>query len=96
MQVQVKYFATFCLETDFVQQEEINLKPNATVRDLINRLSDKYGLGFKKRLFTKEGSLDSISWIILNNKRLKKVKELELILEPGDIVSFTPPRLVGG
>ncbi|ADL12996.1 MoaD/ThiS family protein [Acetohalobium arabaticum] len=96
MQVQVKYFATFCLETDFIQQEEIKLKSGATVKDLITRLSDRYGIGFKKRLFTKEGSLDSVSWIILNDKRLKKVKELELVLKSGDTISFSPPRLVGG
>lgn len=96
MRVQVKYFATFCLETDFVQQEEISVQNKITVRQLIERLVKKYGDSFRERVFTEEDKLDPVSWVVVNGRRLKEVEELSINLNSGDIVSFSPPQLVGG
>ncbi|MCK8826804.1 MoaD/ThiS family protein [Natroniella acetigena] len=96
MTVTVKYFATFCLETNFTQQEELTLEENTTVIELIQLLTDKYGTGFEKRLFTAEKELNPLCWIIVNQQRLKKKNELNLKLNPEDTISFSPPMIMGG
>ncbi|MCK8816874.1 MoaD/ThiS family protein [Natroniella sulfidigena] len=96
MTITVKYFATFCLETNFTQQEELTIEEDTTVIELIELLTARYGTGFEKRLFTAEKELDPLCWIIVNQQRLKEKNDFQLKLNPGDTISFSPPMLMGG
>lgn len=94
MRVAVKFFTTL-REMTGKSEETVSLPENASMEDLLRRLSDKYGRKFEDYVFEKGGSetsqnlqflIDGQSTATMDGKRTR--------LPPGCVVAIIPP--VGG
>ncbi|MHA1615972.1 MAG: MoaD/ThiS family protein [Candidatus Njordarchaeales archaeon] len=89
MQVKVRYFAYLRQLTNEVKEEEISLPDDATIRDLLNVLVEKYGEKLEKVLFesSQRKTLSENIIVLINGQ---SVNDLGTKLKNGDIVSIMP------
>jgi MoaD family protein len=72
----------------------LNLRRNATIKDLIQFLIEKYGKKFEDAIKNPDGDLNPIITILVNGWQIDFIGGIETKLSDGDIISFIPP--VGG
>jgi len=84
MRVKVRYFLP-CSERTVRSDEEIELEEGSSLRDLIQEIHRRYGIG----------DLISSSFITVNGKGAPQLSGLDTKLRPGDVICFMPP-LSGG
>jgi len=89
LQVKVRYFAYLRQLTNEVKEEEISLPDDATIRDLLNVLVEKYGEKLEKVLFesSQRKTLSENIIVLINGQ---SVNDLGTKLKNGDIVSIMP------
>jgi len=73
------------------REEEIELKEEASIADLLNVLSEKYGDAFKKAVYEPKGTDVKSNYIItVNGYLLNQLKGIVTKLKHGDHVTLLP------
>ena len=93
--VSLKYYLLFYIAAGNKKEEQLEIAVGSTLGQLLEMLSLKYGEEFSQRLWGDEGELLRTAWILKNGKRLDK-KQVETIIDDGDVFIITTPMLVGG
>ena len=93
MEVEVRYY-TMLREITENRFEKITLKPNSSVKDLINYLVEKYGEKFDSYIFNSNKRFNRNISLILNGVNIQNLQGFNTLLDKNDIISFLPP--VGG
>ena len=90
--VSVRYLVQFSIITG-KKQEYVAIVEGATLNDLLNQLTEKYGPALKKELFdTKTGEVKRHVLILINGRSMDQYKDrLATTLSVGDSIIFTFP-----
>jgi MoaD family protein len=73
------------------REEEVEIVEGASVADLLNVLSEKYGAPFKQAVYEKRGADVKSNYIItVNGYLLNQLKGLETKLKNNDHVTLLP------
>jgi MoaD family protein len=73
------------------REEKVEIDEGASVADLLNVLSEKYGAPFKKAVYEKSGADVKSNYIItVNGYLLNQLKGLETRLKNNDHVTLLP------
>jgi molybdopterin converting factor small subunit len=69
---------------------EIDISDGATLRDLFNKLAEKYGNGFREVVIdSKTGNLQRRIMVIVNDRLASNMNGLETKLSGGDTVAIS-------
>lgn len=91
MKTKVEYIGHIKGITQNKREEEIQMKDDATITDLLVLLSRKYGEPFKKAIYEPRGTDVKPNYIItVNGYLLNQLKGLETRLKNGDNVTILP------
>ena len=91
MKVTVEYLGYIKQTLNLTQAEAIELKTEATTRDLLARLAEKHGEPFKKAVFDpKETTLKPYHILAVNGLMISLLNGLDTKLKDGDRVSVMP------
>jgi len=83
-------YAGFITEITGKRQEEVEVPPNTTLRELLNRLAKKYGVKFESEVYsTKEEKLRP--GIILLHNGINVKDDLSRSVDNNDFVTLMPP-----
>ncbi len=93
MRVKALYYATFRQITGR-KEEEVELKNNARVSDLLSFLFKKYGREFRESIMD-DGGLRMGVKILLNGRDVDFIDGFDTELRDGDVVHFFP-AIAGG
>jgi len=93
MKVQVKFF-TILREITGKKEEEVESSSAITVKELLTRLSKKYGVEFTDYVYNEKGGMRTRIHILINGRGIDEFQGLETKLKEGDTVAIFPP--VGG
>ncbi len=93
MKVQVKFFTTL-REVTGKKEEEVESSGTITIKELLTRLSKKYGTEFTDYIYDKKGDVRTYIQILINGRDIDVFQGLETKLKEGDAVAIFPP--VGG
>lgn len=78
------------------QEEVVEVSPGATVRELLQRLAEKYGEPFRLSVFKRNGDLRSTALICVNDCDIAQLHGFETKLESGEkisvVVGVYPPE----
>jgi len=83
--------------TDITDVEELNLavEDNSTIRDILNQLASKFGAKFEKMIYKTSSDLSKYILITVNGKHIRLIKGLATKVQADDEVSFIP-AIAGG
>lgn len=87
----VKFFATL---RNLTGEKECSLTLNATLRDLLAKLCEKYGCSLASALLV-DGGLHPDILILVNGRAIEHLDGLDTVLKDEDIISIFP-KLAGG
>lgn len=91
MKITIEYLGYIRQTLRITQPESIELKPEATTRDLLVRLADKHGEPFKKAVYDpKEATLKPYHIIAVNGLMISLLGGLDTKLKEGDRVAVMP------
>jgi sulfur-carrier protein len=91
VRVTVEYLGYIKQTLGITQPESIELKPEASTRDLLVRLADEYGEPFKKAVYDpKEAALKAYHIIAVNGLMINLLGGLDTKLKDGDRVVVMP------
>jgi MoaD family protein len=91
LKVKVEYLGHIKNITNNKREEEIETKEDATITDLLIRLSKEHGEPFKKAIYEPKGTDVKSNYIItVNGYLLNQLKGLETKLKNGDHVTLLP------
>jgi len=94
--IQIQYFGAI-REAAKKPEEEMELGPNTTVQQLLQRLVGVYGEGFRGEIFDKSGdSLRDDLMLTVNGTVLSHASAIDTHLEPGDRLALFPIFPGGG
>lgn len=91
VKVKVEYFGHIKNITNGRREEELEVKDNSTITDLLTMLTEHYGEPFKKAIYEPKGTDVKPNYIItVNGYLLNQLKGLETKLRNGDHVALLP------
>jgi MoaD family protein len=91
VEVRVEYLGHVRNIIGSVRQEEVNIRDDSSVADLLTVLSEKYGDPFQKAVYEKSGTDVKSNYIItVNGYLLNQLKGLETKLKNNDHVTLLP------
>jgi MoaD family protein len=91
LKVTVEYLGYIKQTLDLTQAESIQLKPEASTRDLLVLLAEKHGEPFKKAVYDPEdASLKPYHIIAVNGLMINLLNDLDTKLKDGDRVVVMP------
>lgn len=91
MKVKVEYLGHIRNIIGSVRDEEIEIRENSSVTDLLMVLSEKYGAPFKKAVYEPKGTDVKSNYIItINGYLLNQLNGVETKLKNGDHVALLP------
>ena len=94
MKVRVRYFAAL-REITGKREEQVELQPDSTMRDLFNSLVELHGTRFKEYVLEeKTGSPRTHLIFLINGTSINSLQGLETRLNDDSVISMMPP--VGG
>ncbi len=76
-------------------QEELVLEDGSTVEDMLKRLAEKYGPGFKEYVFDEVGSSKGYVQFLVDGKNVAALNGLKTKLHDGCQVAIIPPMRGG-
>ena len=94
LKVRVLLFATF-REVAGTSSLDVELPSGATVIDVLERLTEIFGEGFKRLLFKEGGKLGDYVRIAVNKSYLRIPEELRRTVCDGDEIAIFPPASGG-
>ena len=93
MKIQVKFFTTL-REVTGKKEEEVESSDTVTIKELLTRLSKKYGTEFTDYIYDKKGNVRTYIQVLINGRDIDVFQGLETKLKEGDTIAIFPP--VGG
>jgi MoaD family protein len=91
LKVTVEYLGYIKQTLGITQAESIELKPEASTRDLLVLLAEKHGETFKKAIYDpKDASLKPYHIIAVNGLMINLLNDLDTKLKDGDRVAVMP------
>jgi len=91
LKVTVDYLGSIKQTLELKQPEQIQLKDDTSLIDLLSMLAEKHGEPFKKSVYEpKDTDLKPYYILSLNGVMLNQLKGLETPLEDGDHLTFLP------
>ena len=91
MKVTVDYLGSIKQTLELKQPEQVQLKDDASLVDLLSILAEKHGDSFKKSVYEpKDTDLKPYYILSLNGEMLNQLKGLETPLKDGDHLTFLP------
>lgn len=91
LKIKLEYLGHIKNITSNKREEEIEIKEDVTVTDLLMRLSEKYGEPFKKAIYEPKGTDVKSNYIVtVNGYLLNQLKGLETKLKDGDHMTLLP------
>ena len=75
--VKVSYYGLILPEVSGNHEEEVPVSGEATIRDLLHLLVEKYGEGFKESLFTPDRQLQTAALIHLDGRDINELDGLD-------------------
>jgi len=93
MKARVRFFTTL-REITGKKEEEVESSSTITVKELLTRLSKKYGKEFTDYVYDEKGEVRTHIQILINGRDIDVFQGLETKLKEGDTVAIFPP--VGG
>jgi len=91
VKVKVEYLGHIRNIIGSVRDEEIEIRENSSVTDLLMVLSEKYGAPFKKAVYEPKGTDVKSNYIItVNGYLLNQLNGVETKLKNGDHVALLP------
>jgi MoaD family protein len=93
MEIEVRYY-TVLREITGNRFEKITLKPNSSVKDLLNYLVEKNGDKFDSYIYNSNRRFTRNISLILNGENIQNLQGFNTKLDNNDVISFLPP--VGG
>jgi MoaD family protein len=91
LEVKVEYIGHVKNVTQSKREEEVEMRDNARITDLLIHLSKEYGEPFKKAIYEPKGVDIKPNYIItVNGYLLNQLKGLETELKNGDRVAILP------
>lgn len=91
MEVKVRLFARL-REIAGSREVSIEVKPDATVADVIEKLSEMFGEEFRRYL--EENLKEERLYLVLNGAGLDRARASDINVKDGDILAIIPP--IGG
>ena len=92
MIVTAKAFAT--LRTIMQNETPVELSRESTIADLLGKLEAVYP-GLSGELFSAPGEINPLVNILKNGRNIQHLKNLQTILEDGDVIALFPPAAGG-
>lgn len=82
---------------DVTRIDEINfpLNDKSTIKNLLEKLTNKFGKIFEKSIFDNSGNLSKYIIIVLNGKDIRSFKGLDTTVQNNDEILFLP-AIAGG
>ena len=91
MKITVDYLGSIKQTLELKQPEQVQLKDDASLVDLLSILAEKHGDSFKKSVYEpKDTDLKPYYILSLNGVMLNQLKGLETPLKDGDHLTFLP------
>ena len=91
MKISVEYLGHIKNLTGNKRQEELTIKENATVSDLLTELAEKCGDAFKKAVYEPSATDVKANFIVtVNGYLLNQLNGVDTILKEGDHVILLP------
>ncbi len=91
MKVTVEYLGYIKQTLNLTQAEAIELKTEASTRDLLSKLAEKHGEPFKKAVYDpKDSALKPYHILAINGLMITLLNGLDTKLKDGDRVSLMP------
>ena len=91
MKVTVDYLGSIKQTLELKQPEQMHLKDDASLVDLLSMLAEKHGDAFKKSVYEPpDTDLKPYYILSLNGVMLNQLKGLETPLKDGDHLTFLP------
>ena len=90
MGIRVSFFTTL-RKTINKGTEEIEAEGDIAVKELLNRLSERYGPDFTDYVYDEEGKLHTHFQLLVNGRNIAHLQGLHTLLKSGDAVAFVPP-----
>lgn len=91
MKVKVEYLGHIKNITKNTREEELEVRDDSTITDLLNMLTKQYGEPFKKAIYEPKGTDVKPNYIItVNGYLLNQLKGLETKLKNNDRVVLLP------
>lgn len=91
MKVKVEYIGHVKNFIGNIREEEVEIKDEASIADLLMVLSEKYGELFKKAVYEKSGTDVKSNYIItVNGYLLNQLNGIKTQLKHGDHVALLP------
>ena len=91
MKITVDYLGSIKQTLELKQPEQVQLKDDASLVDLLSILAEKHGDSFKKSVYEpKDTDLKPYYILSLNGVMLNQLKGLETPLKDGDRLVFLP------
>ncbi len=87
----IKFFAFI---RDYTGSKEISIESCPTLRELLDKLSGRYGMRFREKLFAGDRLSEDII-IMINGRHIEHLDGLDTNLKDIDIISIFP-RVAGG
>jgi MoaD family protein len=94
MEVTVRYFTVLRKITQ-KRQENLEMKPNSTVEDMLTVLTGKYGESFERYVSSGKRRKGLQLVFLLNGQDVRNLDGLKTRLNNGDTVAVMPP-IAGG
>jgi molybdopterin synthase sulfur carrier subunit len=94
MEVTVRYF-TVLRKITRKRHENLEMKPNSTVEDMLMILTRKYGESFERYVSSGRGKKGLQLVFLLNGRDVRNLDGLKTRLNNGDTVAVMPP-IAGG
>ncbi|MFQ6081283.1 MAG: ubiquitin-like small modifier protein 1 [Candidatus Bathyarchaeia archaeon] len=89
-------FYAYMRELTHVNKLELEISKEATVKDLLDQLVERFGRKFRERVLEPNGKeLRRGIAILVNGRNIEALQRLETKLVDGDIVAVVPP-VAGG
>jgi molybdopterin synthase sulfur carrier subunit len=91
VKVKVEYIGHIRSVIGSVKEEEVEIKDDSSIADLLMFLSEKYGEPFKNAIYEKKGTDVKSNYIVtVNGYLLNQLKGVETKLKNGDHVVLLP------
>lgn len=91
LKVKVEYLGHVKNVIGSVREEEVEIKDEASIADLLMALSEKYGEPFKKAVYEKSGTDVKSNYIItVNGYLLNQLSGVKTKLKHGDHITILP------
>ena len=95
MDVNIVFYHYFLDITNKLNKMTISLSDQASIKDVVDSLSEKFGDEFKNHVFSEPGVVNNNVVVLINNEDIRNFEGIDTTLKANDRVSFLP-FLTGG